>query len=84
MARRMRAGEVLAYRARDEEDEDDRGRDPEGAIEIRIALQRVQEGSARIQGGETAGQNRGGVDVEELGVKGESPEEALGGGGLVR
>ena len=77
MFRRMRASEVLTDRAGDEEDEDDRSGDPERAIEIRVTLQRVQEGSEGVQSGETAGEDGGGVDVKELRVEGKSPEEAF-------
>lgn len=70
-------GEVLADGAGDEEDEDDGGGDPEGAVEVRVAFEGVEEGGARVEGCEAAGEDGGGVDVEELGVEGEGPEEAL-------
>jgi hypothetical protein len=76
-----RARKVLTYRARQEKDDDDGGRDPERPVEVRVALEDVEEVLARVQGGAAAGENLGSVDVEELLVEGDAPEEALGGGG---
>ena len=70
-------GEVLADGAGDEEDEDDRGGDPEGAVEIRVAFEGVEERGARVEGGGAAGEHGGGVDVEELGVERKGPEVAF-------
>lgn len=75
-----RAREVLADRAREEEDDDDGGRDPEGPVEVRIAFEDVEEVLARVEGGATAREDLVRVDVEELLVEGDAPEEALGGG----
>lgn len=90
----MVGGQVLADGAGEEEDEDDGGGDPEGPVEVRVAVEDVEEGSVGEgqEGGEAAVQDGGGVDVEELGVEGEGPEVAfrryrtvargrLGGGG---
>lgn len=40
----MLGSQILAYRARQEEDEDDRGGDPEGAVEIGVPVQDIKEG----------------------------------------
>lgn len=74
-------GQVLRDGACDEKDEDNGGGEPEGAVEVRVAIKEIQEGRARIEGGFAAAENFGSVDVEELRVKGEGPEEAFGGGG---
>jgi hypothetical protein len=75
-----RAREVLADRARQEQDDNDGGRDPERPVEVRVALEDVEEVLARVQRGAAAREDLGGVDVEELLVEGDAPEEALGGG----
>ena len=75
--------EVLADRARQEEDDNYGGCDPERPVEVRVALEDVEEVLAWVEGGAAAGEDLGGVDVEELLVEGNAPEEALGGrGGL--
>lgn len=71
--------EVLADRARQEEDDNDSGRDPERPVEVRVALEDVEEVLARVQRGTAARKDLGGVDVEELLVEGDTPEEAFGG-----
>lgn len=75
-----RAREVLADRAGQEENHDDGGRDPERPIEVGVALEDVEEVLARVESGAAAGEDLGGVDVEELLVEGDAPEEAFGGG----
>ena len=70
-------GEVLADGAGEEEDEDDGGGDPEGAVEVRVAFEGVEKGGARVEGGGAAGEHGAGVDVEKLGVEGEGPEVAF-------
>ena len=70
-------GEVLGDGAGDEEDEDDGGGDPEGAVHIRVAIEDVEEVRARIDGHPAAAQDFGGVDVKELCVEGQGPEVAL-------
>lgn len=71
-------GEILADGAGEEEDDDDSGGDPEGAVEVRIAVQDVEEGwgvgKEGKEGEAAAGEDGGGVDVEELGVEGEGPQ----------
>ena len=71
--------EVLADRARQEQNHDDCRRDPERAIEVRVALEDVEEVLARVEGCAAAGQDLVGVDVEELLVEGDAPEKAFGG-----
>lgn len=71
--------EVLADRTRQEEDDDDGGRDPERPVEVRVALEDVEEILARVERGAAARQDLRGVDVEELLVEGDAPEEAFGG-----
>jgi len=75
-----RAREVLADRSREEEDYDDGGRDPEGAVEVGVAFEDVEEVLARVEGCAAAGEDLRGVDVEELLVEADAPEEAFGGG----
>lgn len=48
------AGEVLANGAGQKQDEDDGGGDPEGAVEIGVAVQDVEEGATGYEGGEAA------------------------------
>ena len=75
------AGKVLRDGGGEEEDEDDGGSDPDGAVEVRVAVEDVEEVGAGEEGGAGAAEDFGGVDVEELGVEGEGPEEAFGRGG---
>lgn len=75
-----RAREVLTNSSCEEEDDDDGGRDPKRPVEVRVALEDVEEVLARVQRGAAARQDLRGVDVEELLVEGDAPEEALGGG----
>ena len=75
-----RAGKILADRAGEEEDDNDGGRDPERPVEVRVALEDVEEVLARVEGGAAAGEDLRGVDVEELLVEGDAPEETFGGG----
>ena len=70
--------EVLADRARQEEDDNYGGCDPERPVEVRVALEDVEEVLARVQRGAAARQDLGGIDVEELLVEGDAPEEAFG------
>lgn len=78
-ARAMTAGQILRHGARDEQDEDDRRRDPKGPVQIRVAVQHVEEGEPRVERRHAASQHFGRVDVEVLRVEGERPEEALRG-----
>ena len=77
------AGEILADGAGDEEDEADGGGDPEGPVEVRVPVEDVEEVGARVEGSAAAAEDFGGVDVEELGVEGEGPEEAFGGEAVI-
>jgi len=75
-----RARQVLADRAGQEQDHHDRSRDPEWPVEVRVAFEDVEEVLARVERGAAASEDLVGVDVEELLVEGDAPEEALGGG----
>jgi hypothetical protein len=75
-----RARKILTNGSCQEEDHNDGGRDPEGTVKVRVAFEDVEEVLARIEGCAAAGENLGGVDVEELLVEGDAPEEAFGGG----
>lgn len=77
-----RAGQVLADSACQEQDHNDGCRDPEGSVEVRVALEDIEEVLAGVQRGAAAGEDLVGVNVEELLVEGNAPEEAFGGGGL--
>lgn len=69
-----RARQILRYRACEEQDHDDGGRDPEGAVEVRIAVQHVEEVGVGECDGAAAAQDFACVDVEELAVEGYGPE----------
>ena len=69
--------EVLRDCASDEENEDDSSSDPEGAVEIGVAIEDVKEVGAWVDRHATTAQDLRGVDVKKLGVKGERPEIAL-------
>lgn len=75
--------EVLADRAGQEKNHNDGRRDPEGPVEVRVAFEDVEEVLARVEGGAAASEDLVGVDVEELLVEGDAPEEALRGGLLL-
>ena len=75
------ARQILIYRAGEEENDDDGRRDPDGAVQIRIALQHVEEVCTRVYGGCAAAQDLVRVHVEGLRVEGQRPEEVLAGGG---
>ena len=68
----------LANGSAQEQDQDHRCRDPEGTVQIRVALEHVQEVRARVQGRPAPCQNSRGVDIEELRVERDGPEEPLG------
>lgn len=68
---------VLADSAAEEEDQDDGGGDPEGAVEIGVPLEDVEEVGARPQRGPAAREHGARVDVEELGVERQRPEVPL-------
>lgn len=46
----MAVRKVLGDGAREEEDEDHGGGDPKGPVQVRISVQYVEEGRARIEG----------------------------------
>lgn len=74
-----RRSQLPTNRARHEQDEDDGGGDPERPVQIRVALQDIEEVGAWVQCGPAAFEHLVGVDVEELRVEGDGPEEFLGG-----
>lgn len=71
--------QVLTNRARQEKNHDDCCSDPEGPVQVRVAFEDVEEVLARVEGGAAACENLVGVDVEELLVEGDTPEETLRG-----
>lgn len=73
-------GQVAGNRAGEEENEDDGGGDPEGPVQVRVAVQDVEEGRARVEGRLAAAQDLGRIDVKVLRVEGERPQEAFGRG----
>ena len=81
--------QLLRYRAGEEEDDDDSGSNPEGAVQVRVPVERVEEGRRVGEEGDESGaapvEDGAGVDVEKLRVEGEGPEHAFGGcrGGVV-
>ena len=66
-------------RARHEEYEYDRGCNPEGPVQIRVTLQHIEEVGAWVQRGPASFEDLVGVDVEELRVEGDGPQELLRG-----
>jgi hypothetical protein len=77
-----RARQVLADSARQEQDHHDGCRDPERPVEVWVALEDIEEVLAGVESGAAAGEDLVGVDIEELLVKSDAPEETLGGGWL--
>jgi hypothetical protein len=77
-----RARQVLADSARQEQDHNYGRCYPEGPVEVWVAFEDVEEVLARVEGGAAAGEDLVRVDVEELLVEADAPEETLGGGGL--
>ena len=74
-----RAGKILADRARQKEDDNDGGRDPERPVEVRVALEDVEEVLARVEGCAAASEDLVGIDIEELVVEGYAPEKTFRG-----
>ena len=68
---------IRTDRPAQEQDQDDRRRDPKRPVQVRVPLEHVQEAVAREQRGPAPREDRRGVDVEELRVEGEGPEEPL-------
>ena len=62
--------QILGDGSREKKDEDDGGGDPEGPVEIRVAVEDVEEVGSRVEGDAAAAEHLGGVDVEELRVEG--------------
>lgn len=62
--------QIRADRPSQEQYHDHRGRDPERSVEVRIALQDIEEVLAWEEGGAAAVEDLGSVDVEELLVEG--------------
>ena len=73
--------QILRYSACQEEDDYDSRCDPEGPIEVGVALEDIKEVLARVYGAAAAVEDLIGVDVEELLVEGYAPEVAFRGGG---
>lgn len=65
--------QILVDRARQEEDQHDRGRYPHRPIQIRVALENVEEVGTRDDGGEASLEDLVGVDVKVLRVEGDVP-----------
>lgn len=70
--------QVRTNRARQEQYQCHRRRDPDGAVKVRVAIKHVEEVRAREDGRVAAADDLVGVDVEELLVERDAPEEALG------
>lgn len=75
-----RARKVLTDSSRQEEDHDHGCSDPEWPVEVWVAFEDVEEVLARVEGCAAAGEDLVCVDVEELLVEVDAPEEAFGGG----
>jgi len=71
--------QILADRSRQEQDHDHSRCDPERPVEIGVALEDVEEVLARVECGAASCEDLLGVDIEELLVEGDAPEEALRG-----
>lgn len=69
--------EVLAYSPSQEQDEHHRRRNPEGPVQVGVALEHVEEVGPREQGRPAPLQNGRCIDVKELRVEVYRPEEAL-------
>lgn len=74
-----RVGQILRDRTGQEED-DDHGRcDPEGAVQVRITIENIEEVGPWVQSCCTATDDFVCVDVEELRVVMDRPQTELGG-----
>jgi hypothetical protein len=69
--------QVLIDGARKEQDNDNRGRDPHGAVQVRVSFENVEEVGPRVDGRCAPAQHLGCVDVESLRVEGQRPQEVL-------
>ena len=74
-----RLREVLADGAGQEEDHHHSRRDPEGAVEVGVALEDVEVVLARVEGCAAASEDLVGIDIEELLVEGYAPEKTFRG-----
>jgi hypothetical protein len=74
-----RLREILADGAGQEKDHHHRRRDPEGTVEVGVALENVEEVLARVESCAAAGEDLVGVYIEELLVEGYAPEKTLRG-----
>lgn len=74
-------GQLVGDGTGEEEDDHDSGGDPERPVQVRIAVQGIEEGwglrQEREEGVPTTGQHSRGVDVEELRVEGQGPEHVF-------
>ena len=68
---------VLADGAAQEENQNNRCGDPERSIQIRVALEDIEEVGPGEKSSPAAGQDSGCIDVEELRVEVHAPKEAL-------
>src|SRR5688572_26894445 len=68
----------LANRSAQEQNQHHRSRNPKRSIQIRIPLQHIQEVRPGIQRRPTTRQNSRGINVKELRVERDGPEETLG------
>jgi len=69
--------EILADGTRHEQDHHHGRRDPERPVQVRVAVQDVEKVGAREQCGPASLEDFVRVDVEELTVEGERPEEVF-------
>lgn len=74
-------GKILAHSSTKEQNQHNGRRDPEGPVQVRVTLQDIQEVGAGEERGPASRQNSRGVDIEELCVKGDGPQEPLRGPG---
>jgi hypothetical protein len=70
---------VLVNRARQEQNDNDRRRDPHWAVQIRVSFQHIKEVGARVDSSCASAEDLSGVYIESLRVEGERPEEAFAG-----
>ena len=68
---RSRISEILADGPSEEQDEDHSRGNPERAVEIRIALEHIEEIRPRVQRRPAPRQHGVGIDIEELRVEGQ-------------
>ena len=70
-------GEIFGNGACEEEDKYDSGGNPEGAVEIWISIQNIEERSAGVESGSATAENFSSIDVKVLGVEAQTPQEAF-------